>query len=291
MTPRLRQPDTHRSGFTIPELVVAVLIAGIILSVTLNGVQSLVRDTRVQVGYNTVASAVLAARTYALNSDQADLGSIDPPPVPDADYSGAAALFTPAGEIRLVENDQRAEDGNSDPLEPTCNGYADIPNVEYIKLPKGVGVVGIAREGIGDPTFHPPPFAIRFDENGQLIAGETGGASESRVVIYDGNYNNIYAKSLSANRPSNYDPDPWDPQSPQWDPNHWDTSVDRYELDFERIEAVIGVIVYSKVDFTDEGGDWPGTAPAGFSSIEDWLAEHGEVMLFSRYSGKVLRER
>ena len=63
------------------------------------------------------------------------------------------------------------------------------------------------------------------------------------------------------------------------------------------MEAVIGVILYSKVDFIDAGGDWPNTPPmrddgvTPYASIEEWMGENGQVMLFSRFSGKVIRER
>ena len=290
-----RTTSTDRLGFTIPELIAVIAIGGIMLAIAIPNMTSIVRDTRLQVGVNAVNAAVAAARAFATRNVQ-DLGATQPTPiVPDAVFSGSAALFTAAGEIRLVENDQTAQDGSNRWLEeddpgnsnPVRNGYRDIPARDYVRLPKGVGMVGIAREGFGAATFHTPPFAIRFDENGHLIAGENPTSSADRLVFYDRNYDGTYA--VSSARTGSYDVDEWDPDSIQWDPTNWNDTQQLYELGFARMEAVIGVIVYSKTEFWNAGGDWPGTPPAGFATIDDWLAKHGEVILFNRYTGSAIR--
>lgn len=279
-------------GFTIIELIVTLIIAGVLMGLMLPTLRTITRDWRVQSAYNTVAAAVPAARLYATR-DILDLGNAEiSEPIPGAKYSGAAVVFTPAGELRLVENDQEARDGFGNEYIETkgWNGYKDLKGIDYLRLPVGTGVVGIGKP---DAPFYAPPFAIRFDENGVLIAGVNGASTSDdkyhRVVIYDDDFNGNYSTTQDRSQGNYKDPDPYDPESREW-ANNWDATIQKYKLPFEQLETVIGVIVYSKADFEDAGLNWGSSSE---EEIREWLRTpgNGSVMLFSRYTGVVIRER
>ena len=128
------------------------------------------------------------------------------PPVTGASFNGAAVIFTPAGEMRLVEHDQMAKDGTGNPMSSIRHGYIDIANRPYVNLPPGSAVVGIARNSAGAPLLLAPPFAIHFNEYGNLIAGQ----GSDRSVYYDSDYDGKIAVTTSS-RKDNYNADGWDP--------------------------------------------------------------------------------
>ena len=284
---------TSRSGFTVPELIVVLSVAIILLGSLAPALSALRSSTQMQVAINTVSVAVTAARAYTSVNAVNDLDGIDPQ-FSGLKYSGTAILFTPAGELRLVENDQWAKDGSSGGgkyLQPNRNGYADVPNRDYIKLPRDVGVVGIARRrpGPNGLLLLTPPFAIRFDPNGGLIAAQP--SSPQRVVYYDGNYNDQY--KVTGKRPDSYNPDEWDPNSPGYDSTHWNTTANLHELRFEEIEAVVGVVIYSKRELREAGWNHTATGTTGNSinsNASVWIRENGTVLFFSRYSGALIKQ-
>ena len=312
---RLTTTRRARRGFTLPELMVAVLAAGILMAVTVGGVRGLIRDTRQQIGYNTVATSVEAARGYATKGKDLARDLVTSPGANAPSFSGAAAIFTPMGEIRLVENDQLAEDGNGAKLETKndpLNGYKDIDrnndgirDVDYILLPKDVGVAGIAseRQATTDlATFHAPPFAIRFDQKGQLIAGEGQGGNpglRQRLVYYDGDCDGRFQVGRDRNDPYSggtpYNANVWDPSSSESPQPLDDTSeqpgfhpvMNRYKLPFEELEAAIGVVVFSKKAFWDTGIAW---GDGDHAALHEWLLKNGRVMLFNRYNGEVIQQ-
>ncbi len=287
--PARRGPRSHRHGFTLLELLVVITVIGVLLGTLAAGTTMMIRSNQTAMAMNTIAAAVTASRAYA-TADKMDLEDLGDPQYAGVTFSGAAVLFTPAGELRLVENDQYAMDGSSPQklLEPkNQNGYADVSGREYLKLPGDAGVVGIARGTLG-LYLYTPPFAIRFDEHGNLISGQNLGVNFDRLVYYDGNiYNNKYTSST---RPNNYNPDLWDPNSPGYI-NRWDTTELKYKLPFEKIETVVGVVVYSKRALRDAGLNHDGTG--GTDSLNaaatTWLldpnAKNGRIMFFSRHSG------
>jgi prepilin-type N-terminal cleavage/methylation domain-containing protein len=295
-------------GFTLIELVVVLAIVGAFLGMLYPAVSKMTASSRLSGAVDTIGVTVPAARAYATRGI-ASLGEINPT-FAGASYSGTAVIFTPAGELRIVENDQAALNMLNQPLEPSRNGYADIPDFEYVKLPKGVGVVGISANASGtDPDFLPPPFAIRFTEEGYLITGTDLGVADERLVHYDGNVDDQYRLSgngVNRNSPypsgGTYDVDKWDPESSEYTPSN-DTSnnpginpvVDKYKLPFEEMETVVGVLVYSKAAFREAGLNWGTSTPA---TINAWLGAvdangklvNARPLFFSRYSGQVFRE-
>ena len=293
-----------RRGFTITELIVSLTIAGLMAGITIPAMTSLARNSKQAVAVNSVASTVAAARAYAIR-DMADLQSthIDDPEFDGFTYSGAAAVFTPAREIRLVENDQLARNGNNTGyLEPKLNGYRDIPNRDYTRLPSGVGVVGLARGGTPIGTLLlTPPFAIRFDSTGKLIAAQPTGVSAEHAVRYDGNYNGLYRSTVERDSIEDYNPDLWDPdradaQTTDSPGNNFARLPDgRYTLPYDALEAVVGVVLYSDGDLR-AAVSLPNPLSALDASgkldpqVEAWILENGRVMLFDRYSGRELRK-
>jgi len=272
------------AAFTITELLVIMSLIAIVMSTVLPAT-SVMRDmVSSNAAMGTAAVAVTTAQAYALVG-LADLQDNGDPDNAGFTYSGTAVLFTPAGEIRLVENDQTATDGST-LLESTgLNGYRDIGGRDYVQLPKDAGVVGIARGGAGDPDLFTPPFAIRFNERGNLIAS---GTELVRMVCYDGNdYDGDFETAFV--RPANYDPDDWDPTV-----TTVATDANRYKLPFEQIETVVGVVVYSKKDLRDAGLTHIGslTRNAINAAARDWILDedNSEIILFNRQTGTMIKQ-
>lgn len=275
-------------GFTIIELMVVVAMIAMLIGFSVPLVFKIDELSRDRSGVNTFGVAVTAARAYATRR------IADDDEQENASYSGTAIVVTPYGELRLVENDQRSG------LEPR-NGYKDLSRTEFISLPKGISAVGIARNGTGAGglLLLPPPFAIRFNERGHLISdANTADAASENTVIYD--FGGGYQTST---RPGGYD-------LIQYDPDHTDVQRDpatgKYiQTAFGNLETVVGVIVYSKADFEDAGGQWKGTgsvAPefgcktpdgscgTGMTGVRRWMLDNGTVLFFSRFTGQIIRQ-
>jgi hypothetical protein len=210
------------------------------------------------------------------------------PPVPGARFGGAAVIFTPCNEMRIVENDQLAKDGSGKYLSPSRRGYNDVSGTEYLTLPVGSAVAGISRNSAASANFLAPPFAIRFDETGQMISGvdHTG----DRCVCYPNAFDaqgNPTQYPVSITRPNTYNPDGSD--NVYASPPLVKTQG-RYPLPFYTLETVIGVVVYDKTDFHSRGGNWgTGAAPKGYASIANYLTSVGKTYLVNRNTGTLLK--
>ena len=278
-----------RSGFTLTELIVVMALGAIFISIALPGMSAMRRSTQTKVASNTISAAATAIRAFAIQQ-QPDLG-ITNLNFPGATYSGVAMIFTPGGEMRLVEEIQDAMfTGLISLASQGYNGYTDIPRRDYVRLPSDVGVVGISRNagGANPPLLLTPPFAIRFNEHGNLIAGQ----GDDRAVIYDSNYNNLY--NFPSTRPNTYNPDQWDPHQTSNVANENNNINDpgRFNLPFERIETAIGVMVYSKQALRDAGRNHNGAGGGINSAARNWIldpANEHPVLIFSRYSGTTMK--
>lgn len=310
-------------------MLVVVSIITIILALSFPMIGAMRRDASTSSGVNTVAIAVSSARRYATDPKYTfALTDVNPSNADNSEpglFSGVAALFTPAGEIRLVKNYELAKLGpgwylerrgpiilplaNNDidhkqsPGQPKreLNGFQDIL-IDYVLLGSDVGVVGITRNrrvrADGAPLLLPPPFAIWFDQNGYMVAtGQDASRNDNdyQFVYYDGNYDGNYECLLG--RPNKeYDPGKYNPNSQRFDTNNWDTTAEKYKLPFERLEAVIGVYIYSLEAFDNAVDDdllpaWADADPQANDLYWVWMKENGQMLLFSRQTGMMMRNR
>lgn len=278
---------SKKRGFTIVELMVVVSLIAFFVTASIPLLLQIDSLTRDRSGVNTIGVAVTAARAYATRdvADKDDLG-------PNADgFSGAIIVFAPNNELRIaqdVQNKSIEDSGQS--------AFADILRTEPISMPRGQGVVGISRTGSGLAGFVivPPPFAVRFDNEGHLVSSMDTNSRFS--VIYDGDLDGSFGGGPVA---ANFDPSPFDPDlaTPDQYKAKFNAGESKYQIcECDRFPSVIGVIVYSKADFEDAGGRFPGTKPAigcddgDCANIAEWMFDNGRTLFFSRYTGAIIRD-
>ncbi|MBL4700792.1 MAG: hypothetical protein JKX85_05990, partial [Phycisphaeraceae bacterium] len=179
-------------------------------------------------------------------------------------------------------------------------------------LPKDTGILGIYKPTNSDKLVL-PPFAIRFDEKGQLAV--TDSTDATTFVYYDANNDDIINISTGNGKDrANPYPDGTEYIIDEWAPkqstaNTGNGATESYKLPFEKLEAVVGVIIFSKRELREDGGVFPGiltftsnstNSGCGFDSnnialgcatLQDWLERHGEVLFFSRYTGALLKHK
>lgn len=330
--------QNRRQAYTLIELMVVITIIVISMAIiipSINRFMEMVTDNTAKNGINTALTAIRAYATRSIGDDLNLNGST---------YAGVAIIVTPACELRLAESDQFAQDvavGHAY-LDPTMTrkGYRDISDREYITLPKDTGIVGIYTPTV--PTkYIAPPFAIRFDKTGQLAV--TNSSDSKSYVYYDGNCDGYitintvdgYARDKPFDGLDQYKVQQWDPSEQAYfdllgstppentvadkpgkyaPSNDADENYGKYKLPFEKLEAVIGIVIYSKRALMEDtaSAGWPGTSggtdwPTGFISgcdtnndgklddpcgdFEDWLKNHGEVLFFSRYTGALIQHK
>lgn len=330
----------HR-GYTLIELLVVISIMIVSLSIIIPSINQFIELTTDNTAKNGFNTALTAIRAYATR----DVGSRNS--AASSTYSGVAIIVTPACELRLTENDQFAQDVSSgtghEYLENNStygnlNAYIDLDDREYITIPKDTGIVGILSP-TGNTKYISPPFAIRFDEKGQLAVTDTSTQQNDTYVYYDGNYDGYLTLNLSNDGSSRTKPfDGFDQYKvQQWDRNEQayfdllsgtpekntttnkpgiyapsnqdDANYGKNKLPFEKLEAVIGVVIYSKRTLWEDtqGNLWPGTSNGtawptpntgcgrqhdqNCSDFEEWLQDNGEVLFFSRYTGALLQHK
>jgi len=291
----------HARGATLIELLVVISIIVVVIGASAATITAIASSGREASAVNSVSLAARVARAYAMQEKGFSIGS----------YSGAAAIFTPSGTVRFVENDEFIEDDSGNLLEALgLNGYADIEDVEELILGQAIGVVGIARGG-GETTANlylfAPPFAIRFDERGMLGTGIDAATS----VLYErrdnsgqipktttlvGTVRNQAAQAAATGTVQDasirYSPEEWDARRSTGVPVK--ASSGRYQLPFGHLEAVIGVYVFDRNAFYAQGltlgADTSKPARPVNSAAHDWILKNGRPMFFSRYSGALLRQ-
>ncbi len=266
-------------AFTLIELlvVIAIMVAGMALITP--SINKFIELTTSGTSKNSINVAISAARSYAGRNKSPLI--VDGTTVP---YAGSAIIFTPSGKLRLVEHNQAATSDTS-PVKvlshPTTDltGYRNISDRDDIVLPKDTAIFGIARNGSG-LLLLTPPFAIRFNEDGQLIAVIS--PTSDNFVYYDANYDGQYNITASTGSFSDgsdrqnpygpqayndtsstggpYNPNKWDfrreeqasvSDSEGYDPAYFNETEQRVELPFEGMETVIGIIVASRKDMNE----------------------------------------
>lgn len=296
----MQQPSiksrTRRHGFSIVELLVVISIIGLLLGISFPFISAMISGSRIEAGLNTAGMASDVARQWVQAEAWVNDGGTSAPTLES--YSGTAALFCPTQEIRIVKNHRHAWAATGSPIHledrgTSINGYIDLPQVEYIKIPDDVGLAGIYKDPAnGRVKFIAPPFAIAYNELGQLTYGDADG-----LIYYDANGNARY--KMSSNRPSNYNPSDWanDREKGQKDPNGDDnyTNLPKLTLPFEAIECVPGIIVFSEKAFRessfsfDNGGSIQDDTSDANDAF-DWLKENGRTIFFSPHTGIALRD-
>jgi prepilin-type N-terminal cleavage/methylation domain-containing protein len=288
------RPRTTRFGFTLIELMVVLLLITSVITLGIPTLRKLTEFSRGSAGVNSISVAVNAARIYNHRLERSDLGDSIASGM-GADYSGTAVLFTPAGEIRLVENNQHAATTSSpssenDYLETTdLNGYKDIDGVDYVTIPASAGVMGVVRTGSnpGDIELLPPPFAICFNQFGQIVVPPTL-TQDKDFIYYDSDYNGVY--NISNGRGSSYDPTEWNGVDEASDPGEedlavYDSTENKRLLPFEKIEVVSAVILYDARELTASKDRYtPSADPDEVKRVFD----HGTPLYFSPLTGLVL---
>jgi len=290
-TPRRVQ---RRRGFTLIELMFVIGVIGITLGLAFPAITALTAQVDTSAGVNAINTAITAARAVAVEPKQgARFQDIDGSASLDG-YSGAAMIVTPAGEIRFAMNTPYAQSAGNDFLElispDNFNGYADVPNLDAVELPGNAGVVGLVRSDTGAPSLIPPPFGIRFNEDGHLIpsATSTTGNNAPKMIVYDSDGDGTYDRS--ADRTSSYNPDSVDPA--YGSPSR--TSEGQWSFDIEIFESVAAVAVYDENDFRNSGHSLAATGAGGnpiSTTARDWILANGTVLFFNRYSGVVFSEK
>jgi prepilin-type N-terminal cleavage/methylation domain-containing protein len=306
--PGQQNQTARRTGFTIIELMVVVSMIALLLGFSVPLVFKIDELSRDRTGVNTLGVAVTAARAYATRK----IANIDS--VPGAEYSGAAVLVTPYNQLRVIA-DLQVESYEAAGVSKFGHDLQTI-RLETIAMPRGVGIAGIGRDGAAANGLKllAPPFAIRFNRQGQLVSEIRSGSNDPailrNIVYYDGNLDgNMGEPKLNAGppasvtfnppimlRPGAYNPNTSDPdfQSIQ---GRWVVGAGEYKMDFEALETVIGVVTYSKADFDDAGGRFPSTVPTlgckdgSCGSINEWMFDNGTVLFFSPYSGNIIRAK
>lgn len=284
-----------KRGFSIIELLVAISIIALIIAIAFPVVSALTTSTRVEAGLNVAGMSSDVARQWVQAEAWANDASTDNSSAVREAYSGTAALYCPTGEVRIVVNDRDARDRSNflEDLNGNQNGYEDIDTIDFIQIPDGVGIAGIVRTGPPgaiEIRFIAPPFAIAFNEAGQLNYGDTNGR-----IYYDANGDGNYTRSDI--RAAGYNPSEWgDSRDPDdMDPNGNSsniTSTLALTLPFEAIECVPGIVIYSTSEFEESGFTFDGgDGGVNLGSLAgQWLQDNGETIFFSPHTGIALRD-
>jgi prepilin-type N-terminal cleavage/methylation domain-containing protein len=296
------------AGFTIPELLVVISIMLLLFTVGLPNLKSLFKSARGESGPQIVSAAAATARAYATRSPYFSVG----------DYQGTAIIVTPANELRIAEHNPSATGPIGDPQSQPPNllsgagnaGYSDVPGLEYVQLPEDTGLVGVVRDDTGGLKLLAPPFAIRYNRMGNLVAfskkdvASGGGSTQasafgSDFVYYDGfDYNGQYANSNPRGRAATYDPKDYDPgfNLQGRTTRNYDTTRSRFKLPFEELETVVGVIFFSRSELEgmSGGSGYPNNTTESMlksaggkltPAVTTWLLQNGQLLMFNRYTG------
>lgn len=344
-------------GFTLIEMLVVVGLMILLMGLGVPTIVGMIQSGRIEAGVNAVSTAVTLsqARLSSPKAAMIDLTATEPnasstlspgdagrlPLRPVTRSGDTAILFTPSGEIRFLEVDETAvgstgssvplsrdpynvESNNSKPPKIRyLTAFKDRIDVESIRVPSGIGIVGITRGGTGngDVLLLPPPFAIRFDPQGRLVQARINFTSGSLDwgVFYNGDYNlrdvtlngtSVKLSSITTGRDrdsSAEKPDTYDRGGPLYDvskarpkitppANYAADAANKAVVPLEAIDTVVGVILYDKNKFYGNFTDgWPAyrdqdVGKPDYDACREWVLENGKTVFFSRYSGSLLME-
>lgn len=326
-----------RGAFSLIELLVVISIIGILVAVSFPFLRSSLQSTAVNAAAGQVSNSLSAARVYATRNKNfvsaKRVGTSIRTAQDNGDgYSGTIVLFAPDNSLRVMENDQNAYDADLTSsagwLElqvPPLNGYRPIPDLEDIRYPGRVQMLGIVRTGGGDYDVRlvPPPFAIRFaadgtlgqgvDDNYGLHPGPTGDTWD-RIVYISATGNTVtVGTGNNAITTTEYDVNQnRDSVGATIDLGRFGRDGERLmddgrlQLPFDAIETVSGVLVLEPERVPAEFAH-PGTnaqTPINYArdrlsvystnesaAMLNWAADqptYARILLFNRYTGQDL---
>ena len=265
-----------RNGFTLTELLVVIGVIVLLLTLVVPNLSALMGSEDVANGINGFSAAVSTARSNAGNTTPFRRGK----------YQGTAVVVTGANELRVVRNIDAFGLG----AHAQAKVYEDVPNQNYILVPDGVGVLGIAR-GTAGVKLVAPPFALRFNPRGMLVARSANISDIDELTHYDGNKDGTFDSNTRDS--TAYDPHEYDIKHADYDIAKAFDSTNGHILPFERLENVGGVILYLKEDLWNSGVTQIGAEGKIESLTSDpgtWIQENGTVIHFNRYTGSVIRQ-
>ena len=332
------QPRVRSGAFSLIELLVAVAVVSTLVALSVPFLAGTIRSSSQTMAINSIESTATAARNYATRYLRFN--------TPDAfgrtsdrhgdGYSGAAVIVTPANELRLAANDEFAAFQNGTRLDPplirdsepgdpnnrlVTNGYSPIEGVGDLSLPRGLTIFGVVRNSASELLLLPPPFAISFNNNGELVSQSL---SQSRsfdaslrlrrlrradgFVYYDANGDGAFninadrqtvagtGRTLADFRRDSAPIIALRGSDPEAEP-----MAGRRELPFEKLETVVAVVVIPTdripARFYGSGGD--DFDPDRISPIEintantsenllSWASQsgNGQIIFFNRASGE-----
>lgn len=282
-----------RRAFTLIELLVVVAIMIALFTIAIPGMRALLRSGDTERAVTMIEAAVSSTRTLT--------GQPPTTPFGEGEYQGAALIFTPANELRMVKHDPFVKNGGiylyRTPGRPDRAGYVDVDR-EYFLLPASVGVVGLMKNPAnGQNTFVPPPFAIRFGPEGHMLASSVDrnpGAGASidpiGVVTYDGDQDGDYSDTSRWNG-GVWEPTEYDPQSADYDiAKAFDPASQRQLFPWDELDAVLVVYVYERQAFLDAGNTYAKGNGAWLNdAARQWIEENGEYVFFNRNIGTRIR--
>lgn len=288
-TTRHTRHAARSRGFSLTELLTAISIAILLLGLTFPAVQVITSSGKLEAGKDTVGMAADVARQW-VSVPPIKWAEDTTDAVSGEEYSGTAALYCPTGKIRIIFNSRNASASSGTPTyleerSPEVNGYIDHYGVDFIDMPDNIGMAGIERTGSGATSvrFIAPPFAVAFNEFGQLHLGDAAGGR----IYYDSNRNGTY--NLSDTRGSSYNPSDWDGGSGATNANVVSNTNAVRALPFEAIECVPGIVVFNQDDFEEAGHTFDGGGAVTLGSTAgQWLQENGITMFFSPHTGQAL---
>lgn len=184
----------RRAAFSLIELIVVISLISLLVAISFPFLRTTLQSTAVNAAAGQVSNSLSAARVYATRNKSfvaaRRVGATLRTASGNGDgYSGTIVLFAPDNSLRVMENDQNAFDpanlatsaGWLELQVPPLNGYTPIADLEDIRYPGRVQMLGIVRTGNGayDVQLVPPPFAIRFNADGTIGQGADDGFTAS----------------------------------------------------------------------------------------------------------------
>jgi prepilin-type N-terminal cleavage/methylation domain-containing protein len=314
----------QRRGITLLEMLAVIAMIAVLVGIAAPIVGAMRRHSQVESGRNAISAATKAVRGYTTQGGP-NLCAL----TAGDGFSGVGMLFTPQSHIRLIENTQltRFDDGTF--VEANgCNDFTDIPDRDYVTLPKNLGVAGIVRLTNGSIEVISPPFGILFNKRGQIVHSPYAdpghasyGNSKQNVIYYDGNYDDSIPKTSAVagswrGNPhalaAPYNPELWNPNGTGYvgsndttsNPGNYtptasgDPDANKAKQPFDAIETVVGVIMFNNLNLQDDLGR--GSSPLVHSvtvdgipvlpaTTRDWILSNGDPLFVSPYTGQLVR--